>query len=82
MVYSPSSHNTGQLSTLSVWTSELCHALNISSVATLNTSSGPLILVADIANVWVCKVSESMPDSVIRGEVGWRSRDENGGSLC
>jgi hypothetical protein len=65
MIYSPSSHHTGQLRTLLLWASELCHALNFSSVATLNTSSGPLILVA----VWMCKVSESMPDSAIRGEV-------------
>jgi hypothetical protein len=63
MSYSPSSHYTGYLCTLFVCASELCHALNFSSAATLNTSSSPLILVADIL-----KVSEPMPDSDIRGE--------------
>jgi hypothetical protein len=63
MIYSPSSHHTGHLPTLFVCASELCHALNFSSVATLNTSSSPLILVADIP-----KVSELILDSDIRGE--------------
>jgi hypothetical protein len=63
MIYSPSNHHTGHLPTLFVCASDLCHTLNFFSVATLNTSSSPLILVADIP-----KVSESMPDSDIRGE--------------
>jgi hypothetical protein len=61
VIYSPT--GSSQLRTLFVCASELCHALHFSSIATLNTSSSPLILIVDIA-----KVSESMLDNVIRGE--------------